>query len=237
MHDFETMLSEIISTLKGSQGLASDMTSAQNLHLVKYYWVKYRSMVNTTTVESPGGDGDLFNTAPVEFWNLIRLVNATRWLSTEKAYDRLITTLSIPASKSLISHICTFCGGPDSENWKITEQYCLSFNSSQLSHTMLTFWYIANHASGGKKSEGAVGCLSVLDFLGFPFHWITLMNISLLYPSWAKFSDNPCRIGVKEMCASTVSIERVRFDRLFEQAMTCQIVHYLFSENEKSQTL
>jgi hypothetical protein len=52
MHNFERILSELISTLMGSQGLAYDMTSAQNLYRVNYYWLKYRAMVNTITVES-----------------------------------------------------------------------------------------------------------------------------------------------------------------------------------------
>jgi hypothetical protein len=40
MHNFERVL--------------SDMTSAQNLYRVNYYWVKYRAMVNTITIESLG---------------------------------------------------------------------------------------------------------------------------------------------------------------------------------------
>ena len=95
MHNFERILSEIISKLKGSQGLAYDMTSARNLYRVNYCWEKYRAMVNTTTVQSLGGDADLLNTAPVEVRNLLGSVNATKWLSTERTCDKLITALSI----------------------------------------------------------------------------------------------------------------------------------------------
>ena len=223
MHNFERILAQLISTLMGNQGLAYNMTTAQNLYRVNYYWIKFKSMVDALTVESLGGDPDIFNEAPVEIRNLIGSVNATRWLSTERTSDNLLQTLSIPASEKLIDHVCTFFGGKESADWVTAVQYCTCIDSEELSHTMLTFWYLANHAPGAKKGEGAVGCLSVLGFLGSPYHRITLMLIASLYPihlSWASFSDKPAEIGVKPNCASTRSIEGVRFDRSFLSSMS-----------------
>ena len=222
MHNFERILANMISTLMGNQGLGYDMTTAQNLYRLNYYWIKYRAMVNALTVESVGGNPELFNNAPEEIRNVIGSVNATRLLSTERVSDHMFQTLSVPASDSLTKFICDYFGGPDSENWLLAKQYCTCINSEELSHTMLSFWYLANHTPGGKKGEGAVGCLSVLGFLGSPYQRITIMIVASLYPihlAWAKFSDKPAEIGIKPKCASTRSIEGVRFDRLFLESM------------------
>ena len=50
MHNFERMLATMISTLMGSQGLAYDMTTAQKLYRLNYYWIKFRSMIDVLTV-------------------------------------------------------------------------------------------------------------------------------------------------------------------------------------------
>jgi hypothetical protein len=81
---------------------------------------------------------------------------------------------------------------------------------------------LSNHTPGAKKSEGAVGCLSVFGFLGSPHHRITTIIVGALYPkhlAWAAFLDKPSQIGIKPMCASTRSIEGVRFDRSFMKEM------------------
>ena len=70
----------------------------------------------------------------------------------------------------------------------------------------------------GEKSEGAVGCLKVLGFLGSSYQRIIIMIVSSLYPlhlGWASFCDKPSQIGEIPKCASTRSIEGVRFDRSF----------------------
>jgi hypothetical protein len=223
MHNFERILAQMIQTLMGNQGLSYDMTTAQNLYRLNYYWIKYRSMVDALTVESLGGNPDLFNDAPQEIRNLIGSVNATRWLSTEKTCDNLQQTLSVPATPTLIKYVCEFFGGEESEQWLIAKKYCTCIDSEELSHTMLSFWYLANHAPGAKKGEGAVGCLSVLGFLGSPFQRITIMIVASLYPihlMWASFSDKSAQIGTKPNCASTRSIEGVRFDRSFLESMS-----------------
>jgi hypothetical protein len=222
MHNFERILAQMINILMGNQGLAYDMTTAQNLYRLKYYWIKYKSMVDALTVESIGGEVECFKNAPKEIRNLIGSVNATRWLSTERTCDNLLATLSVPTTETLMNYVCKFFGGPESDNWKTAEQYCTCINSSQVSHTMLSFWYMATHTPGAKKSEGAVGCLSVLGFLGSPHHRITTMIVGALYPrhlAWAAFSDTTSQIGIKPMCASTRSIEGVRFDRWYMEEM------------------
>lgn len=134
----------------------------------------------------------------------------------------MMQTLSIPASTTLTKFVCDSFGGSESENWLQAKQYCTCINSDELLHTMLTFWYLANHTPGGKKGEGAVGCFSVIGFLGSPNQRITIFLVVALYPvhlSLAKFSDKPAEIGIKPKCASTRSIEGVRFDRSFLQSM------------------
>jgi hypothetical protein len=221
MHNFERILANIISTLMGSQGLAYDMTTAQNLYRLNYYWIKFRAMIDALTVESLGGNANMFKNAPDEIRNLVGSVNATRWLSTERTSDHMYDNLSIPASTTLITFVSDSFGGSDSEHWLLAKEYCTCINSKELSHTMLAFWYLAN-TPGGKKGEGAVGCLSVLGFLGSPYQRITIAIVAALYPihlSWAKFSDKPAEIGIKPRCASTRSIEGVRFDRIFLESM------------------
>jgi hypothetical protein len=102
MHNFERILALLLSTLMGNQGIAYDMTTAQNLYRLNFYWIKYKSMVDSLTVTSVGGNPDLFNNAPEEIRNLVGKVNATRWLSTERTCYRLIDALSIPATETLI---------------------------------------------------------------------------------------------------------------------------------------
>ena len=92
------------------------MTTAQNLYRLNYYWIKYRSMVDALTVESLGGNPELFNNAPQEIRNLIGSVNATRWLSTERTSDNLLQTLSVPATPTLIEYVCEFFIGHESED-------------------------------------------------------------------------------------------------------------------------
>jgi hypothetical protein len=151
MHNFERILAQLISTLMGNQGLAYDMTTAQNLYRLNSYTIKFKAIVDALVVESLGGDPNLFNEAPAEVRNLIGSVNATRWLSTERTSDNLLQTLSIPASEKLIDHVSTFFGGKESADWITAVQYCTCIDSDQLSHTMLTFWYLANHAPGAVK--------------------------------------------------------------------------------------
>ena len=70
----------------------------------------------------------------------------------------------------------------------------------------------------GEKSEGAVGCLKVLGFLGSSYKRIIIMIVSSLYPLhlvWASYCDKLSQIGEIPKCASTRFIEGVRFDRSF----------------------
>lgn len=223
MHNFERILASMINILMGNQGLSYDMTTSQNLFRLNYYTIKYRSMVDALTVKSVGGNPEDFSNAPDAIRKLIGSVNATRWLSTERTSDNLLETMSVPASPDLVEHVCKFFGGPESENWVIAKKFCTCIDSTDLSHTMLSFWYLANHSPGGKKGEGAIGCLRVLGFLGSPYHRITIKIVASLYPihlSWAAFADKNSEIGVRPKCPSTRSVEAVRFDRGFLQAMS-----------------
>lgn len=67
MHNFDRILAQMIETLMGNQGLSYDMTTAQNLYRLNYY----RSMVDAVTVESLGGNPDIFNSVPQEIRNFI----------------------------------------------------------------------------------------------------------------------------------------------------------------------
>ena len=63
----------------------------------------------------------------------------------------------------------------------------------------------------------------VLELLGSPYQRITIALVASLYPNhlqWAKFSDKTAEIGIQPKCASTRSIEGVRFDRGFIQSMS-----------------
>ena len=127
----------------------------------------------------------------------ISLDNATRRLPTERKSDNLLQTLSIPATSALIEYVCDYFRGIESEDWLVAKQHCTYINSDELSCTVVSFWYLANHTPGGKKGERAVGCLSVLGFLGSPFRRITIMIVASLYPihlSWASFSDKAAQI-------------------------------------------
>ena len=134
MHNFERILATILSTLMGSQRLAYNMTTAQNLYRSNYYWIKFRAMIDALTVKSLGE-----NPEPVEVRNLIGSVNATRWLSTERTSDNLFQTLSVPATETLIG-FGDYIGGIESESWKVAKEFCTCINSEELSHTMLSFW-------------------------------------------------------------------------------------------------
>ena len=122
------------------------------------------------------------------------------------------------ASPQFIEYVRNSLGGLQSDSWLTAECYCTCINSDELSHIRLAFLYLANHCPGGKKSEGAVGCLKVLGFLGSSYQRIIIMIVSSLYPlhlAWASFCDKPSQIGEIPKCASTRSIEGVRFDRSF----------------------
>ena len=56
MHNFQRILAQMIETLMGNHSLWNDLTTAQNLYRLNYYWMKYRSMVDALTVESLGGN-------------------------------------------------------------------------------------------------------------------------------------------------------------------------------------
>lgn len=58
MHNFERILSLIINMLMGNQGLAHDMTPAQNLYRYNYYMKKLKPFVDTLIVIAMGGDPD-----------------------------------------------------------------------------------------------------------------------------------------------------------------------------------
>lgn len=142
----------------------------------------------------------------------ISLDNATRRLPTERTSDNLLQTLSVPATSTLIEYVCDYFRGIESEDWLVAKQHCTYINSDELSCTVVSFWYLANHTPGGKKGERAVGCLSVLGFLASPFRRITIMIVASLYPihlSWASFSDKAAQIGIKTNCASTRSSQHL----------------------------
>jgi hypothetical protein len=174
MHNYERILSPIITNLMGQQGLAFDMTTAQNLYRFNYYMKKYRDMFNFLITKSVGGDFKDFNKAPAAIRNLIGQCNATRWLSMERTCHNLILTLEVEASEDLIIFIRDFFGGEDSCHWQAAIKYCKCINSDKLSFTMLQFYYLANHSPGGKRGEGLIGCMSVLGFLASPIHRISV---------------------------------------------------------------
>ena len=157
MHNFERVLVSLLDVLMGNQGLTHEMTSAQNLYRLNYYWVKFKAMVNALTTVSVGGDPTLYMTAPKEMRKLIGKVARTRWLSAERTTERLIELLKVRATTTMIKFVKDYFGGDESNNWKAACKYCTCIGSNDLSQFMLTFWYIANHTPGGRKGEGMVG--------------------------------------------------------------------------------
>ena len=153
MHNIERVLAHVLHSLMGSQGLSYDMTTAQSLYRMQYYWKKYKNMMDALVVQSLGGDMNKYNTADTEIRNLIGLVNATRWLSTERTCDNLRKALSVPASIQFIEYVRNSLGGCDSESWLTAESYCTCIDSNELSHIMLSFLYLANHCPEGKNRK------------------------------------------------------------------------------------
>ena len=218
MHNFERVLVSLLDVLMGNQGLTHEMTSAQNLYRLNYYWVKFKAMVNALTTVSVGGDPTLYMTAPKEMRKLIGKVARTRWLSAERTTERLIELLKVQATTTMIKFVKDYFGGDESNNWKAACKYCTCIGSNYLSQFMLTFWYIANHTPGGRKGEGMVGCMKVLGFLGSPYHRVSIHIVASLYPihlKWVKFSDRVSEIGVEAKAISTRAIENVLFERHF----------------------
>lgn len=224
MHNFERVLVSLFDVLMGSQGLNYDMTSAQNLYRLNYYWVKFKAMVEALTTQSVGGDPNYFKKAPKEIRNLIGEIARTRWLSTERTTERLISLLRVEATEEFTNFIKPYLGNEDSDNWKAAMKYCVCIDSTHLSQFMLTFWYLANHTPGGKKGEGLVGCMKVLGFLGSPYQRVSIFIVASLYPihlDWVKFSDRVSEIGIAAKAISTRSIENVLFERHFVECILC----------------
>ena len=153
MHNIERVLAHVLHSLMSSQGLSYDMTTAQSLYRMQYYWKKYKNMIDALIVQSLGGDVNKYNTADTEIRNLIGLVNATRWLSTERTCDNLRKALSVPASIQFIEYVRNSLGGCDSESWLTAESYSTCIDSNELSHIMLSFLCLANHCPGGKNQK------------------------------------------------------------------------------------
>ena len=162
MHNFERVLVSLFDVLMGSQGLNYDMTLAQNLYRLDYYWVKFKAMVEALTTQSVGGDPNCFNKAPKEIRNLIGEIARTRWLSTERTTERLISLLRVKTTEEFTAFIKPHLRDEDCDNRKAARKYCVRIDSTRLSQFMLTFRYLANHTPGGKKGEGLVGCMKVL---------------------------------------------------------------------------
>lgn len=224
MHNFERVLVSLFSTLMGSQGLAYDATTSQNLYRLNYYWVKFKAMVEALTTQSVGGDPDLFNEAPPEIRNLIGEIATTRWLSSERTTERLIDLLQVKATEHIIDFVKLYFGGEETDDWKTAKDYCVCIDSDDLSQFMLTFWYLANHTPGGRKGEGLVGCMKVLGFLGSPYQRVSIYIVASLYPihlEWVKFSDRGSEIGKDVKTISTRSIENVLFERHFVESIQC----------------
>ena len=222
MHNFERVLVSLFSTLMGSQGLAYDTSTAQNLYRLNYYWVKFKAMVEALTTQSVGGDPNLFNEAPPEIRNLIGEIASTRWLSSERTTERLIGLLKVKATEHIKEFVKLYFGGEESDDWKTAKEYCVCIDSNDLSQFMLTFWYLANHTPGGRKGEGLVGCMKVLGFLGSPYQRASIFIVASLYPihlEWVKFSDKGSEIAKDVKTISTRSIENVLFERYFVESI------------------
>jgi hypothetical protein len=222
MHNFERVLVSLFSTLMGSQGLAYDTTTSQNLYRLNYYWVKFKAMVEAITTQSVGGDPESFNQAPPEIRNLIGEIASTRWLSSERTTERLIELLKVKATEDLIEFVKPYFGGEDSLDWKTAIEYCVCIDSNDMSQFMLTFWYLANHTPGGRKGEGLIGCMKVLGFLGSPYQRVSIYIVASLYPihlEWVKFSDKGSELAKDVKTISTRSIENVLFERYFVESI------------------
>ena len=164
MHNFERVLIPLLDKLLGKQGMAHDMTTSQGMYRVNYYWMKYRNMLDTLTVDAMRGEVSSYLQAPPAQKNLIGAIARTRWVSAERTSDNLMRALDIPATPIFIKKISDYFGGLDSAEWEKGSQYCTCVSSSNLSHIMLAFWWIANHTPGGKKGEGLVGCCDGTGF-------------------------------------------------------------------------
>ena len=175
-------------------------------------------MLDTLTIDSFGGDLARYLDAPPSMRNLVGEIARTRWVSAERTSDKVIAALDEPASQLLIDKISNYLGGVESEEWKEGCKYCTCMSSDKLSHLMLAFWWLANHTPGGKKGMGLVGCISIVGFLGTPFHRICLKLAAALYPihiKWSKFSDRSSEIGITPQAISTRAIENAIFERNF----------------------
>ena len=58
MHNFERILAQMIHSLTGNQDLQYEMTSAQNRYRLNYYWIKYKSMVDSASLVKSAGKGN-----------------------------------------------------------------------------------------------------------------------------------------------------------------------------------
>ena len=105
MHNFERVLVSLLDVLMGNQGLTYEMTSAQNLYRLNYYWVKYKAMVNALTTVAVGGDPTLYKGAPKEIRKLIGKVARTRWLSAERTPKKTYR-IAKGSSNSDYDYIC-----------------------------------------------------------------------------------------------------------------------------------
>ena len=66
MRNIERVLAHVLQALMGSQGLSYDMTTAQNLYRMQYYWKKYKNMMDALVVESLGADVSKYNEVDTE---------------------------------------------------------------------------------------------------------------------------------------------------------------------------
>ena len=220
MHNFERVLITLLDKLLGSQGLAHEMTTSQGMYRLNYYWVKFRNMLDTITVDALGGDTDLFKDAPKAVKNLIGEIARTRWVSAERTSKNLLDALNAPATEKLISMVSNYFGGKETEDWIQVSKYFTCVGTDDLSHIMLSFWWLANHSPGGKKGEGLTSCIQVVGFLGTPHHRVSMMFASALYPihiQWTMFSDRTSEIGLAPHAISTRAIENAVFERTFTQ--------------------
>lgn len=222
VHNFERVLIPLLDKLLGSQGLSHEMTTSQGMFKLNYYWIKFRNMLDTITIQSLGGNPDLFNDAHPAVKKLIGQIARTRWLSAERTAKHLIDALNAPATNKLIEMVSNFFGGIESKDWIESSKFFKCVESDDLSHIMLAFWWLANHSPGGKKGEGFTACIQVVGFLATPHHRICMMMANALYPihlQWTKFSDRVSEIGIVPQSISTRSIENAIFERTFIEQM------------------
>ena len=153
MHNFERVLLPLLDMLLGKQGLAHEMTTSQGMYRIHYYWLKFKNMLDTLIIDSLGGDVNKYFDAPPAMKNLIGKVARTRWVSAERTSKKLMDALDVPASKELIKKVSAYFGGVESEDWKEGSKFCTCVGSSDLSHLMLAFWWLANHTPGEKRGR------------------------------------------------------------------------------------